>query len=132
MNKRVSVILLKGKEVMLVKLKEPDRMLPRATWVFPFVQLPEDESPRKALNDLLKSFDVSYAIRDKVFKYSPSENPKINYIVYVVDFESGEPDISSLFHTYKWVSVSDIAAFSTSFADANIAAYLNRIGSEEN
>jgi hypothetical protein len=64
---------------------------------------------------------------DKVFKYSPSENPKLNYFLYVVKYSSGDPDVTSSFQTYKWVKINDITAYSTSFMDGNVSKYLNEI-----
>ncbi|MGC8516463.1 MAG: hypothetical protein ACP5MT_01025 [Candidatus Acidifodinimicrobium sp.] len=125
--RRVSVIILKGDQVLLVKLKEMDRALPRSTWVFPFLNLSEGDSPRKAMGDLLTNLSISFDIQDKIFRYVPSENPKLNYIVYVVSYKSGDPDVSKYFQTYKWVNIKDITAYSTSFMDSNITAYLNDV-----
>lgn len=130
MNKRVSVIILRGKDVLLVKLKDIDKALPRSSWVFPFLELQENESPRKAFNDLLHEFGINYSIRKETFKYTPSENPKLFYIVYVVDYIGGEPDVSREFQTYKWVPINEITTYSTSFMDANISRYLNDIASQ--
>ncbi|MCW1294025.1 MAG: hypothetical protein OH316_00930 [Candidatus Parvarchaeota archaeon] len=125
--RRVSVIILREDQVLLVKLKDIDRALPRSTWVFPFLDLGEGDSPRKLMGDLLTSLNISFEIEDKVFKYVPSENPKLNYIVYVVSYKNGEPDVSRYFQTYKWVNIKDITAYSTSFMDANVVSYLNSI-----
>ena len=131
MNRRVSVIILRGKDILLVKLKDIDKALPRSSWVFPFLELGENESPRKAFNDLLHEFGINYSIRKEIFKYTPSENPKLLYIVYVVDYIGGEPDVSKRFQTYKWVPINEITTYSTSFMDANISRYLNEIYSSQ-
>ncbi|MDP8012496.1 MAG: NUDIX domain-containing protein [Nanoarchaeota archaeon] len=130
MNRRASVIILRDKEVLLVKLKDLDKALPRSTWVFPFVELEENESPRKAINDLLREFGINYSLRKEIFKYVPSENPKLNYVVYVVDYAGGEPNVTARFQTYKWVKAEDIIAYSTTFMDTNISNYLKEIASK--
>ncbi len=127
MYRRTAVIILKGNKVLLVKLKEQDRMLPRATWVFPYIELKEMDSPRKSVNDILLKMGLKFSMTDKVFKYSPSENPKINYITYVVNCDGGEPDVSDSFQTFKWVEIGDIVAYSTSFMDGNVSKYLNNL-----
>ena len=127
MQRRASVIVLKDNLVLLVKLKEQDRLLPRETWVFPFLNLLDESSPRKEINDFLNSIKVSYKLSDKVFKYSPSENPKLVYFVYVADYVKGEPDMSRFFQSYKWVPIKDIVAYSTSFMDDHVSKYLNEV-----
>jgi hypothetical protein len=130
MFKRASVIILKKDAVLLVKLKEQDKLLPRASWVFPFLNISEDESPRKNINDFLSRIGLKYTLSQRIFKYNPSENPKISYIVYVADYLSGEPEISGFFQAYKWVNIHDITAYSTSFMDGEISKYLNDIASK--
>lgn len=127
MYRRSAAIVLKDDMVLLVKLKEQDRLLPRATWVFPYLELKEVDSPRKTVNDMLLTFNLKYDLTDKLFRYSPSENPKINYITYVAKYIDGEPDVGNLFQTFKWVQVSDITTYSTSFMDGNVARYLNEL-----
>ncbi|MCL4406699.1 MAG: hypothetical protein M1573_01505 [Candidatus Parvarchaeota archaeon] len=127
MLRRVSALIIRDDFVLLVKLKEQDRLIPRATWVFPFIDLDPDASPRKAISDMLSKFKIDYSMTDKVFKYSPSENPKLNYFLYVVKYSSGDPDVTSSFQTYKWVKINDITAYSTSFMDGNVSKYLNEI-----
>ncbi len=127
MQRRASVIVLKDNLVLLVKLKEQDRLLPRATWVFPFLNLLDESSPRKEINDFLNSIKISYKLSDKVFKYSPSENPKLIYFVYVADYVKGEPDTARFFQSYKWVPIKDIVAYSTSFMDGHVSKYLSEV-----
>ena len=57
MLRRVSALIIRDDFVLLVKLKEQDRLIPRATWVFPFIDLDPDASPRKAISDMLSKFD---------------------------------------------------------------------------
>ncbi len=125
MARRVSALVIKDDYVLLVKLKEQDKLMPRATWVFPFVDIDQDTSPRMAISDLLSKFKIDYSMGEKVFKYSPSENPKLNYFLYIIEYESGDPDVTSAFQTYKWVKITDITAYSTSFMDGNVSKYLN-------
>ncbi len=127
MQRRVSAIVLKDNMVLLVKLKEQDRLLPRATWVFPFVPLTEDSSPRKEISEFLARLNISSKLTDKVFKYNPSEYPKLTYFLYVANYKDGEPDVSSLFQAYKWVPIKEITAYSTSFMDTTVSNYLNEI-----
>ena len=127
MFRRVSAIVLKENMVLLVKMKEQDRSLPRASWVFPFLQLTDDSSPRREVNTLLNNLGVEYELSQKTFNYSPSENPKLNYVVYVAKYRDGEPEVGKMFQTYKWVPIKDITAYSTSFMDGNVAKYLNEI-----
>ena len=127
MFRRVSAIVLKENMVLLVKMKEQDRLLPRASWVFPFLQLTDDSSPRREVNTLLNNLGVEYELSQKTFNYSPSENPKLNYVVYVAKYRDGEPEVGKMFQTYKWVPIKDITAYSTSFMDGNVAKYLNEI-----
>ena len=130
MFRRASVIILKKGSVLLVKLKEQDKLLPRASWVFPFLNIGEEDSPRKVINDFLGKTGLKYAIDQKIFKYNPSENPKLSYIVYVANYLGGEPEISGFFQSYKWVKIQDITAYSTSFMDGGISKYLNDIASK--
>ncbi len=127
MQRRASVIVLKDNLVLLVKLKEQDKLLPRATWVFPFLNITDDSSPRKEINDFLSYMRINYKLTDQVFKYAPSENPKLTYFVYVADYVKGEPEISRFFQSYKWVPIKDIVAYSTSFMDDHVSKYLNEI-----
>ena len=126
MYRRTAVIILKENRVLMVKLKEQDRF-PRATWVFPYTDLKETDSPRKTVNDMLLKMGLRFSMTEKVFRYSPSENPKINYITYIVKYEGGEPDVSDSFQTFKWVELDDIVAYSTSFMDGNVSKYLNEV-----
>ena len=127
MQRRVSAIIIRKNMVLLVKLKEQDKFMPRATWVFPFLPVPEDSSPRKELNDFLNKLGIEYVLTEKVFKYSPSENPKLTYYLYVTDYTRGEPEVASFFQAYKWVPIKDITAYSTSFMDGNVSKYLNEV-----
>lgn len=127
MQRRVSAIVVRDNRVLLVKLKEQDKLLPRATWVFPFLVIAEDSSPRKELNDFLIRLSLSYKLSEKVFKYNPSENPKLTYFSYVADYVDGEPEVGQFFQAYKWVPINDITAYSTSFMDDNVSKYLNEV-----
>ncbi len=127
MQRRASIIVLKDNLVLLVKLKDQDKLLPRATWVFPFINLTEESSPRKEINDFLGGMMVSYKLTDRVFKYVPSENPKLTYFVYVADYIKGGPEVSHFFQSYKWVPIKDIVAYSTSFMDDHVSKYLNEV-----
>ncbi len=127
MLRRVSALVIKQNMVLLVKLKDQDRMLPRATWIFPTVSITEDDSPRRVINILLDRIGIDYKLKGDTFRYVPAENPKLSYVLYAVDYVKGEPDVASLFQTYKWVQIRDIVAYSTSFMDANISKYLNGI-----
>lgn len=127
MSKRASAVILKGGSVLLVKLKEQDKLLPRATWVFPFIPIAEGSSPRKEINDFLAKLNVRYRLTDKVFKYNPSEYPKLTYFLYVAEYSSGDPEVGSFFQAYKWVPIREITAYSTSFMDDAVSKYLNEI-----
>jgi hypothetical protein len=127
MQRRASAIVLKNDMVLMVKLKEQDRLLPRATWVFPFIIINDDSSPRKAVNDFLNLLNIEYSLTEKVFKYNPSENPKLTYFLYVAEYSRGEPEVSSFFQAYKWVPIRDITAYSTSFMDSSVSSYLNEL-----
>ncbi len=127
MLRRVSALVLKGGNVLMVKLKSQDRLMPRATWVFPYLEISEDMSPRREITTLLNGFSMEYDITGKVFKYSPSENPKLTYYLYVVLYKKGEPDVLRVFQAYKWVPIRDITAYSTSFMDGNVSKYLNEV-----
>ncbi|MCL4399345.1 hypothetical protein M1293_02450 [Candidatus Parvarchaeota archaeon] len=127
MQRRAAALVLKGDMVLMVKLKDQDRLMPRATWVFPFVDISEDDSPRREVNNLLSSLGIDYSMTNEVFKYSPSENPKLLYLLYVTKYNGRDPEVGHLFQTYKWVSVSDITAYSTSFMDGNVSKYLEKI-----
>jgi hypothetical protein len=127
MYRRVSAAILKGDQVLLVKLKEQDRLMPRATWVFPFMELDEDSSPRKEINDFTAKLGIKYDSINKVFSYTPTESPKLTYFLYILGYASGEPEVSKFFQAYKWVSIKDITAYSTSFMDSEISKYLNDV-----
>ncbi|MCL4400765.1 MAG: hypothetical protein M1348_01865 [Candidatus Parvarchaeota archaeon] len=131
MERRISAIILRNNTVLLVKLKEQDKLMPRATWVFPFLSLSEDTSPRRELNNFLNKLVVKYALTEKIFKYNPSENPKLTYYLYVAEYRGGEPEVSTFFQAYKWVPIKDITAYSTSFMDGNVSKYLNEIAEKE-
>ncbi len=127
MLRRVSALILRDNSVLLVKLKNQDRLMPRATWVFPYLDISDDVSPRREITALLNEFSVEYDLSGKVFKYSPSENPKLTYFLYVVSYKRGDPEVSKTFQAYKWVPIRDITAYSTSFMDGNVSKYLNEV-----
>lgn len=132
MSKRVSALVIKQNKVLMVKLKEQDRYMPRATWVFPFIELTEDNSPRREILKLMQSFSIGVKLTGKVFNYYPSENPKLQYFLYVMDYADGEPEVMSHFQSYKWVQISDITSYSTSFMDNNVSKFLEEKVKEYN
>ncbi len=125
MYRRVSAAVLKGDQVLLVKLKEQGRLMPRATWVFPFTELDEDSSPRKEINEFITKLSIKYGSINKVFSYTPTESPKLTYFLYIMEYSGGEPEVSKFFQAYKWVPIKDITAYSTSFMDSGVSKYLN-------
>ncbi|MCL5009422.1 MAG: hypothetical protein M1433_00340 [Candidatus Parvarchaeota archaeon] len=131
MNRRVSAAVIRGNNILLVKLKEQDRLMPRATWVFPFMELDEDSSPRKEINEFISKFGLKYSVTGKVFTYTPTESPKLTYFLYVLEYLGGEPEVSRFFQAYKWVPIKDITAYSTSFMDGEVSKYLNEISYKE-
>lgn len=104
MTKRVSALVLRGNKVLMVKLKDQDRYMPRATWVFPFLELEEDKSPRREIISLMERFGIETRLSGKIFRYYPSENPKLFYFLYVIEHVKGEPEVMSAFQSYKWDS----------------------------
>ena len=124
MPKRVSALVIRDNKVLMVKLKEQDKYMPRATWVFPFVELSEESSPRREIISLINSFSIDVKLTGNVFNYYPSENPKLQYFLYVMDYSNGEPEVMKHFQSYKWVPISDITAYSTSFMDTKVARFL--------
>ena len=69
MAKRVSALVMRGNKVLMVKLKEQDKYMPRATWVFPFIDLDEEKSPRREILSLMEKFKISVNLTGKVFQY---------------------------------------------------------------
>ena len=132
MAKRVSALVIKGNKVLMVKLKTQDKYMPRATWVFPFLELDEDKSPRREIISLIQKFSIEFNLTGKVFKYYPSENPKLLYFLYVMEHLNGEPEVLSFFQSYKWVPISDITSYSTSFMDNNVSRFLEEKSKEYN
>ncbi len=132
MPRRVSALVLRGNQVLMVKLKEQDKYMPRATWVFPFLDLDEDHSPRREIISLMNRFKIEVSLTEKVFKYYPSENPKLLYFLYVMEHIKGEPEVMSVFQSYKWVPITDITAYSTSFMDNNVSKFLEEKAKEYN
>jgi hypothetical protein len=124
MPKRVSALVIRDNKVLMVKLKEQDRYMPRASWVFPFLELGEENSPRREILSLMQKLSVEVRLIGKVFNYYPSENPKLHYFLYVMDYVNGEPEVLSFFQSYKWVQISDITSYSTSFMDNNVSKFL--------
>ncbi len=127
MNRRASAAILKKDQVLLVKLKDKDKFMPRATWVFPFIELDEDSSPRKEINEFVSDLNIKYSTIVRIFNYIPTESPKLTYFLYVLEYSGGEPEVSRLFQTYKWVSIKDITAYSTSFMDREVSKYLDEV-----
>ena len=132
MAKRVSALVIRGNKVLMVKLKEQDKYMPRATWVFPFLDLDEEKSPRREIISLMEKFNIKVNLTGKVFKYYPSENPKLLYFLYVMEHVNGEPEVLSFFQSYKWVPMADITAYSTSFMDNNVSRFLEEKAKEYN
>ncbi|EFD93008.1 MAG: hypothetical protein BJBARM5_0262 [Candidatus Parvarchaeum acidophilus ARMAN-5] len=132
MPKRVSALIIRDDKVLMVKLKTQDRYMPRATWVFPFIELSEDNSPRREILLLIKNFSIDVRLTGKFFNYYPSENPKLQYFLYVMDYLKGEPEVMSNFQAYKWVQISDITSYSTSFMDNNVSKFLDEKAKEYN
>lgn len=132
MQKRVSALVIRDNKVLMVKLKEQDRYMPRATWVFPFLELNEGSSPRREIIQLMHSFSIDVNLTGKVFSYYPSENPKLQYFLYVMDLVKGEPEVMAYFQTYKWVPILDITSYSTSFMDNNVSKFLEQKAKEYN
>ncbi|MCL5420637.1 MAG: hypothetical protein M1284_02705 [Candidatus Parvarchaeota archaeon] len=132
MAKRVSALVVRENKVLMVKLKESDKYMPRATWVFPFLDLSEDSSPRREILYLMEKFDIKVNLSGRVFKYYPSENPKLLYFLYVMEHVSGEPEVLSFFQSYKWVPITDITSYSTSFMDNNVSKFLEEKAKEYN
>ena len=124
MPKRVSALVIRDNKVLMVKLKEQDRYMPRASWVFPFLELSEENSPRREILSVMQKLSVEVRLIGKVFNYYPSENPKLHYFLYVMDYVNGEPEVLSFFQSYKWVQISDITSYSTSFMDNNVSKFL--------
>jgi hypothetical protein len=69
MPKRVSALIIRDDKVLMVKLKTQDRYMPRATWVFPFIELSEDNSPRREILLLIKNFSIDVRLTGKFFNY---------------------------------------------------------------
>jgi hypothetical protein len=127
--RRAEAILIRSDKILIAKI-ESDPEISRATWVFPFVDLKEDESPRKAIIDLLNNMQVKYRILD-TYQYDHPENPKIKYYAYLVEaLDSKEPLLSKPFVSYKWVQKDDIIKYFTSFIDAKLLELIKNISAE--
>ncbi len=129
--RRVEIILLREDDVLIVKI-DKDPLMPRASWVFPFADLAEGESPRKIAVRILENMKVNYNIVN-TYEYDHPENPKIKYYSYIATTNTlNDPVIGKPFVAHKWILKEDIINYFTSFIDNKLMELIKNTKTNEN
>jgi hypothetical protein len=125
MIKWIEGILHKDGKVLIGKLRRPDGLIPRIQWTFPFVELKESESPRKAIKNLFEEeFGMKIDVGDCLLKYTPSENPKVEQYFYELKHVFGNVLVSKRYSNFSWIKPTQILKFFSTSVSKEIMDYL--------
>ncbi len=117
-------IVRKSDAVLIGRVKRFEPLMPRMRWFFPYVKLPEGESPRRYVKEFLKNIGIEARIGQFLCKEKSSENPKIEMMFYEMLYLAGIPKSYEKMDTYLWVKPTQVFKYFTTFLPKKISDYL--------
>jgi len=128
MVKWAVAILKKEDHILIGQLKERTMTMPNMTWYFPFTELKENESPRKAIKRIFEEdFNLDVEVDKLIDKYVPSENPKLTQYIYLVKYKGGSSAISKSMKDMTWIKPTQITKYLTNFMSKSFMEYLEHL-----
>ena len=125
----VKGILYRDGKVLIAKLRKADPLINRIVWTFPYIQLSQGQSPRKAAKKLFEE-DLSFKnikIDKFLIKHVPSENAKIEQYYYRIDPGIGNPIPCDKFSEYTWVNPTQVLKYFTTSINKELMHYLRSL-----
>jgi len=128
MVKWAVAILKKEDHILIGQLKERTMTMPNMTWYFPFTELKENESPRKAIKRIFEEdFNLDVEVDKLMDKYVPSENPKLTQYIYLVKYKGGFSNTSKSMKDMTWIKPTQITKYLTNFMSKSFMEHLEHL-----
>jgi hypothetical protein len=125
MIKWVEGILYRDGYVLIGKLRKKNPLITRLQWTFPFRQLEEDESPRKAIKFFFKSeFGIEVVVSKFLLKYNPSEKPNLEQYFYGLKYSSGNAITSKNYSQFLWIKPTQVLKYFSTSISKELMDYL--------
>jgi hypothetical protein len=118
-------VLNRDSRVLIAKLRNKNPLIVRLQWSFPFTELKDEESPRKAIQRLFENeLGMKIEVGKFLLKTSPSENPNIEQYFYEVKHKKGSVVNSKNFSEFSWVMPTQIVKYFTTSVSRELMDYL--------